>query len=64
MIDGFRVSHNAQIGERIGRQSSWKFGQGNPMFGIPGTAFEVLHIYLAERKLDYKLLEFFYMDGQ
>jgi len=40
IIDGLEFKHNSQIGERMGCGTTWKFGNGNPMFGMPGLAFE------------------------
>jgi len=39
-IDGFEFRGSRQIGERLGTQTHFKFGDGMPMMGIPGVAYE------------------------
>jgi len=51
IIDGLEFKHNTQIGERMGCGTTWKFGHGNPMFGMPGFSFEKSLSILGNKQL-------------
>lgn len=41
-IDGLKMGVNCQLNDRIGASTNFQYGNGMPMFGVPGLKFEVL----------------------